>query len=117
MNDVVLDPAVVDRLRQLTPTGEPDVLANVLSLFLQEGRRRIGGIHLACRTGDAAEVHRVAHSLKGSAGNIGATALYLVCREIDDRASEGDMSGAALLVEALDREYARVEAEIARLMG
>ena len=37
----VLDPAVVDRLRQLTPPGEPDVLAEIFTVFLEEVPRRI----------------------------------------------------------------------------
>ena len=111
----VLDPAVVDSLRQLTPPGEPDVLAEILTVFLTEVPRRIDRLTTAWRAGDAAEVQRAAHSLKGSSGNIGADALFEVCRQIDERAKAGELR-IDQLIAALDREYLNVEAEIKRLL-
>src|SRR5918994_1634761 len=86
-----LDPAVVDSLRRLTPPGEPDVLAEILTVFLAEVPRRLDRLKAAWRAGDVAEVQRAAHSLKGSSGNIGADALYAVCRQIDERAKARDL--------------------------
>ncbi len=117
MTEPALDPAVVQRLRELTPPGEPDVLAQVLSLFLEEAPRRLDRIRMALQARDASEMHRAAHSMKGSAGNIGAMDLFAICREVDDRARVGDLEGARQALEDLTREYERVEAEIARLIG
>ena len=110
-----LDPAVVERLRQLTPPGEPDVLREILTVFLAEVPRRIDALKTAWRQGGAADVQRLAHSLKGSTGNIGADAMFDVCRRIDARAKAGELQ-IADLVEALDREYARVELAIRQLL-
>ena len=110
-----LDPAVVDSLRQLTPPGEPDVLAEILTVFRTDVPVRIDQLKAAWREGNAAGVQRAAHSLKGSSGNVGADALYEVCREIDDRAKAGELR-IEQLIGALDREYGRVEAEISRLL-
>lgn len=111
----VLDPAVVASLRQLTPPGEPDVLVEILRVFLTDVPRRIDQLKAAWRNGKAADVQRAAHSLKGSSGNIGADALFDVCRQIDERAKTGDL-GIDALISALDLEYGRVEAEIERLL-
>jgi HPt (histidine-containing phosphotransfer) domain-containing protein len=113
----VLDSKVLDRLRQLTAPGEPDVLVAVLHLFLQEVPRRLATLRAAWAAGDAAEVLKVAHSLKGSAGNVGAQALFSVCRQLDDAGRTGGLTGAQPLVDALDVEYARVEVEIRRVIG
>jgi HPt (histidine-containing phosphotransfer) domain-containing protein len=112
----VLDPAVLERLRQLTPPGEPDVLSTVLRIFVDEMPKRMAQLHEAWARGDAPGVQRIAHSLKGSSGNVGAGALYEVCRTIDERARANDLSGAAPLRDALDREYAAVAYEINRLL-
>ena len=112
----VLDPAVLERLRQLTPPGEPDVLSEVLRMFVDEVPKRLAQLRDAWQRGDAPAVQRLAHSLKGSTGNIGAAALYGVCRHIDERARTGDLSGVAPLLDALAREYAAVEAEITLLL-
>jgi HPt (histidine-containing phosphotransfer) domain-containing protein len=111
----VLDPAVIERLRQLTPPGEPDVLGEILTVFLAEVPRRIDRLKAAWRAGNGADVQRAAHSLKGSSGNIGADALFEVCRQIDERARTGDVR-LEELIDALDREYGKVETEIRRLL-
>jgi HPt (histidine-containing phosphotransfer) domain-containing protein len=114
---VVLDPAVIDTLRQLTPPGEPDVLAEVLRLFLQEAPPRIERLRNAWASGDIEEVHRAAHSLKGSAGNIGARQLYEVCRRLDEAGRSDDRSGVAQLVDELGAEFTKVKSAIHRLIG
>ena len=112
----VLDQSVIESLRQLTPPGEPDVLAQVLQLFLQEVPPRIDRLRNAWIARDIEEVHRAAHSLKGSAGNIGAQRLFAVCRQLDDRQQPADSAATAALVNALNVEFGKVEAEIHRLL-
>jgi HPt (histidine-containing phosphotransfer) domain-containing protein len=113
----VLDPVIIDSLRQLTPPGEPDVLDEVLRLFLDDVPRRIDRLRAAWAAGDVTEVHRAAHSLKGSAGNIGAHALFAVCKQLDERGKAGDLAGTEQLVAALVEEFGKVEGEIRRLLG
>lgn len=116
MSDAVLDPRVLDSLRQLTPPGGPDVLAQVFQLFLEDAPVRIEKLRQAWAAGDAPGVQRAAHSLMGSAGNLGANALLAVCRQIDDEARADDLTGTESLTDALAVEFARVEAEIVRLL-
>ncbi len=113
----VLDPSVLEVLRQLTPPGEPDVLAEVLRMFLSEVPPRMDRLRNAWAAGNIEEVHRAAHSLKGSAGNIGARAFFAVCSQLDERGKTGDLAGVAPLIDALAAEFGRVETAINRLIG
>ena len=113
----VLDPAVLSSLRQLTPPGEPDVLTEVLKLFLEEVPPRIVRLRNAWQSGNIQEVQRAAHSLKGSAGNIGARRLHAVCRELDDKGRSGDMAALPRLVAAVTAEFDKVEVEIRRTLA
>ena len=112
----VLDPVVIDGLRQLTPPGEPDVLNEVLAMFLKEVPPRIERLRTFWAAGNILEMQRAAHSLKGSAGNIGADALHQICRQLDDKGRSGDLSGLEPLIDALAVEFDKVEGEIRRLM-
>ncbi len=117
MTPPALDSIVIAGLRQLQPPGEPDVLKEVLQLFLDDVPVRIERLRAAWQAGNAVEMQRAAHSLKGSAGNIGANDLLAVCRVLDDRSKSGDLSNLPELVASLDAEFARVEAEIQRLIA
>jgi HPt (histidine-containing phosphotransfer) domain-containing protein len=118
MSDVpVLDLAVTNALRTLTPPGEPDVLAEVLNLFLAEVPPRMTRLRNAWTAGNIEEVQRAAHSLKGSAGNIGARRLYGVCSRLDEKARTRDLAAAAPLVDAVGVEFGKVEVEIRQLLA
>ena len=113
----VLDSTVIDALRALTPPGEPDVLVEVLNLFLVEMPPRMLRLRNAWAAGDIQEAQRTAHSLKGSAGNIGARRLFEVCSQLEEQARPGTLPGARHLVAALGAEFDKVEAEIRRLLA
>lgn len=117
MSDHVLDPDVIASLRQLTAPGEPDVVNEVLQLFLDDVPRRIAALRNGLASGNIEAVHRAAHSLKGSAGNIGADTMAQVCKQLDEQGRLGNAAELAPLADALDLEYARVEAEIHRVLG
>jgi HPt (histidine-containing phosphotransfer) domain-containing protein len=112
-----LDPEVLDRLRQLSAPGEPDVLAEVLSLFTADVPGRLARLRDALQAADAPAIQRLAHSVKGSAGNIGARALFDISRQLDDAGKAGDLQGAAALVALLEAEYQRVATEIQSMLG
>jgi HPt (histidine-containing phosphotransfer) domain-containing protein len=113
----VLDHAVIESLRQLTIPGEPDVLAEVLQIFLQEVPPRIDRLRIAWTAGNIEEMYRAAHSLKGSSGNIGAQRLFDVCKQLDELGRAGDLTGAAPLIDQVVNEFAKVEAGIHLIIG
>ena len=113
--DSALDPKVIDGLRQLTAAGEPNVLAEILQLFLDEVPKKIRALQATIDAGDGAEAARLAHSLRGSAGNIGASSMMDACRRIEDLARAGDLAAVTQLLPGLTSEYHRVELEIKHL--
>ena len=86
-------------------------------MFLTEIPARLDRLRNAFASGNIEEVRRAAHSLKGSAGNIGANRLFAVCRQLDDQGRTGDLSGAQPLIDALGAEFGMVEVEIHRIIG
>jgi HPt (histidine-containing phosphotransfer) domain-containing protein len=110
----VTDESPLDRARLLEVSGGLEGFSEELvELFVEDARSRIAAIIEAVRRGDAAEVGREAHSLKGSASNVGAGAMERLSRELEMAARSGDLSGAPGWVDALDAELARVRAALA----
>ena len=111
-----LDPRVIDSLRQLTQDGEPDVLADVLGLFLADAPARLAAIAAAAQAGDGPALHRSAHALKGAAGTIGASALQAACRDLEEIGRTGERAPSAEALEAVRREGIRVQQVIHDLL-
>jgi two-component system, sensor histidine kinase and response regulator len=64
---------------------------------------------------DAAAMQRTAHTLKGSAGLIGAQAATAAARELEMMAKSGKLDGAGLALDRLDRELKRLTPAVAEL--
>lgn len=117
MNDPALDASVLEGLRQLNQEGQPDIVREVLTVFLADAPTRLAAIDDAIRAGDAQAIHRTAHTLKGAAGSIGATALQARCRELEEAGKEGTLDRAADLGRRVHDEFARAQVEIAEILA
>lgn len=106
-----LDRSVLDRLRKLEKTT-PGLLKNVTDLFLQDTPPRLEDLRDAILKADAARLARLAHAMKGSAANLGATGMAAICAEVEARAEVGDLEAAPARVSDLDREFDRVRAAL-----
>ncbi len=85
----LLDHDTIAALDALNEDGEPDVVIEIVSLFLADVPGRLQAIHAAAGAADAAALRCAAHALKGSAGNVGATALREACLAIEQQAVAG----------------------------
>ncbi len=69
----------------------------------------------------ARSVERIAHSLKGSSGSMGAQRMSAICAELQDAGASRDLPSVPGLLERLEEEFGRVraalEAELARGRG
>lgn len=91
----VLDQQSLARLRQLQQPGQPDPVAEIIDLFLQDLPRRMQLISDALSRQDAAALKSAAHSLKGSARNLGAARLAALCAELEKLGQEGHTGATA----------------------
>jgi CheY-like chemotaxis protein len=103
--DRPLDPEVLAGLREL---GDEELLAELAGMFFDDASSRLGELREAVEAGDAAGVGRVAHTLKGSSGNMGATRMSEICAEIEESGASGDLARAPGLLEGLEEEFGRV---------
>ena len=101
---------VFDRAAALRGVGgDEQLLAEVAGLFLEECPRVMAAIRAAEAAGDAAEVHRRAHSLKGSVGFFGPGPVMDAARRLESLAGSGDPSG-------LGEEIGRLSYAVDRLI-
>lgn len=117
MNTPALDASVLESLRQLNQQGQPDIVREVLTVFLDDAPKRLAAIDQAVRSRNGQDIQRAAHSFKGAAGSIGASALQERCRELEDTGKAGALDGAAALKQQIHEEYERARFEIAEILA
>lgn len=86
----------------------------LLETFINDSVARIATVADAVAAGDPDAIRRTAHSLKGSAGNLGATRLSLICKSLEELGATGAVEGAQLLLEDLQNEYQQVSHALAK---
>jgi two-component system, sensor histidine kinase and response regulator len=110
-----LDSDVLAGLRELLQDGEPDLLAELVEMFVSDTGPRLAALREAVESGDASGVKRTAHAVKGSAGNMGARNMSNLAADLEDIGASGDLAGAAQKLERLEEEYGRVRPALAEL--
>jgi CheY-like chemotaxis protein/HPt (histidine-containing phosphotransfer) domain-containing protein len=93
--------------------GHGGLLAELAHLFAEDQPRQIARLGAAIHAGDGATARAVAHTIKGSAATLGATAVRDLAIRIETVGREGGLDAAGPLVEALGQEVARVIASFA----
>jgi CheY-like chemotaxis protein len=96
-----LDGAALESLREL---GGDDFLAEVIDTFLADVGTLLATLRRALDDGDAAEVRRVAHTLKSNGATLGATEFAELCRVLEQRAKDGRLEDAPGLVTRIEEE-------------
>jgi HPt (histidine-containing phosphotransfer) domain-containing protein len=115
-DETAIDSRVLDALRALNEEGQPDVVNEVLALFLASAPAQFAAIEAAVETRDAAALQRSAHTLKGASSTIGATALQAVCRRLEEFGKQQQLADADDAMADLRREYDRVREAIGQLL-
>jgi PAS domain S-box-containing protein len=96
-----LDGAALESLREL---GGDDFLAEVIDTFLADVGTLLATLRRALDEGDAAEVRRVAHTLKSNGATLGASEFAELCRVLEQRAKDGRLEDASGLVTRIEEE-------------
>jgi signal transduction histidine kinase/CheY-like chemotaxis protein/HPt (histidine-containing phosphotransfer) domain-containing protein len=106
--DGLFDPSPLDDLARLeAPAGKP-LVRLVVETFFAETPRRLERLREALGQADARELTFVAHSLKGSCGQVGAVRLAALSAELETAGRQGRLEAAGALLGHLDRELSRV---------
>jgi len=79
----VINITLLENLKKFQQTGEPDFVTELIDLFLDDTAIQLESLRVAVSKNDAPEIRRLAHLVKGSSGNIGATGVAALCHEME----------------------------------
>src|SRR5438105_4818844 len=100
--------------------GDRHLLSELVSIFVDDGPKRLQAIRAALTASDVRQVEHVAHSLKGSAAILGATGLQTAAVALEDAAHDGHTeNGSGLgagaddyIVKPFEREELRARVQV-----
>ena len=100
------EPPVFDRDNLISRLMDDEELAReVVALFLADTPNLIGELQAFLAAGDAASAERHAHSIKGSASNVGGESLRAEAYEIEKAVKVGDLAAALARLPALEAKF------------
>ena len=100
-----LEAGALDGLRQL---GGDDFLAEVIDEFLADAPKLLTTLRGAPDANDTDELGRAAHTLNSNGATFGAGDFSERCRELEERAKNGELTGASELIDGIEMEYAQL---------
>jgi signal transduction histidine kinase/CheY-like chemotaxis protein/HPt (histidine-containing phosphotransfer) domain-containing protein/HAMP domain-containing protein len=102
-DDVIDWPAAIDHLE-----GDVELLREIAVMFVEQCPSLVSQVKKAVASGDAVEIERAAHTVKGSVGNFAARAAFEAALHLERIGREG-------AVEKAEEACARLEEELGRL--
>ncbi len=109
------DPDVLAELREQLADA-PEMLDELIAMFLSGTPALIEAIRTAVAHGDARALSRAAHSCRGSSASLGTTTLAAVCDEIELLGRGGEATLAARLLPRLEAAFAHASAALEHTM-
>lgn len=113
---IILDPQALEALRALGTDGGSDFVREIAAIFLEDTPQRILELDQSMEAKDAARFVRAAHSIKGSAANMGATDLRVAAESLELAVKAGGLAPAPEMLAGLKGEYQRTEAAVKALL-
>jgi CheY-like chemotaxis protein len=104
-----VDLSVLESRRGPQKEGEPDGLARIVDLFVEDVPLQLAAIRRAVESGEAQEVQDRAHMLKGGSGYMGAARMARMCARLEEIGASGELSRAPELLDAIEAEFGRIQ--------
>ena len=107
-----IDPGALDELSQIQKQGSGDLVERVVLAYLESSVKHMTDLRSAVESTDADSVRTCAHALKSSSANVGALNLAELCKQLEGKGREKNLSGAGMLQRRIQHEYERAAAAL-----
>ena len=88
---------------------DKELLAELLDIYQEDFVVKRQALNEAIAAHDIVKIKEVAHSMKGSSGNISAKSLHAACLKLESLAREGKTDGMQEVVLTIDGYFERIK--------
>lgn len=107
-----IDDSKLDDLRMLSDDDGPDILGELIDIFLDDTPARLIEMANAVAVGDAEGTMQNGHALKSSCAQLGAMQLSEYCRQLEAMGRSQDITAAQPVLAAAQAEFERARAAL-----
>jgi two-component system sensor histidine kinase RpfC len=107
----------VETLKELESIGRSGFVADLIAGFNADGEKLVAAMAASVREADYKGFREQVHALKGSAGSLGAEALYKKCREVSQLAPRELPARAEKLVQEIELVFAATRTALAEYVA
>jgi CheY-like chemotaxis protein len=108
----ILDPTILDSLQMLADEDDTNLLIEVVDSFLNQSAQQLIMLKKAILATELKTVERIAHSLKGACGYMGASRLLKVFSNLEKQISLSELADRTQLCELLTKEFELVKKQL-----
>lgn len=108
----VLDPAVIEKLREVEKQGSPGLLGDLQAIFRSTAAAQLVEIERALFAGDPGALQAASRSLKATCANLGAHRMVAVCQDIDTAVQAGELGRVMGCLRQLESLYVAADVEL-----
>lgn len=94
---------------------DAESLKIVLPIFIENNDKYVSDLHQAWANGDKESMHSIAHTIKGTAGNVGAEALSHAAFLLDQECLSGNGNHAEALIQQIKQLHEELQIYISGL--
>jgi HPt (histidine-containing phosphotransfer) domain-containing protein len=109
--DLLLDESALNKVRQI---GGDDLLGRLIDSFLKHAPARVVAARAGEQAGDLGEVERATHSLKSTAGNLGARRLQYLAERIESLSAAQDPAAVTALLGDMETVFEATRVALVR---
>jgi histidine phosphotransfer protein HptB len=115
-SETVIDPEAIENLRSLTPEDPDSFLRDIIGIFIDDTPQRFAELHKSLTEGDRTTFTRAAHSIKGSASNLGALQLYTISADLEKRSRTEELATLTERLADLENAFTRARRTLEELV-
>lgn len=110
--ELPIDPEAIENLRALNPDDDDAFLKEIIGIFLEDTPERIAELKQCLAAYDQPKFTRAAHSIKGSASNLGASRVRSVAEKLEHQSRNSGLDNLDPLIAELESEFATAKTEL-----
>lgn len=112
----IIDPQSIASLRALNADDNDEFLREIAGIFLEDTPKRIADLDQSLAAKDLGKFTRAAHSIKGSAANLGALVLRAAAEKLETHSRKEGFAGVEDMITSIKTEFSQAKTELERII-